>query len=73
MTLNQLFWKLTKENLPFMRLIFEEQSKYQQPFINNAIYHPMKPDTYITYQTVNWFSSDKFFIYFISVVSHYIQ
>ena len=53
MTLNQLFWKLTKENLPFMRLVFEEQSKYQQPFINNAIYQPMNLDTDIAYQIVN--------------------
>ena len=33
--------KLTKNNLPFMRLILEEQQKYLQSFINNATYHPM--------------------------------
>ena len=44
-----------------MRLILEEQQKYLQPFINNATYHPMNPDTDATYQTVNLFSSDKCF------------
>ena len=73
MALNQLFWKLTKENLPFMRLILEEQQKYLQSFINNATYHPMNPDADVTYQTVNLFSSDKCFIYFISDVPHYIR
>ena len=55
-----------------MRLILEEQQKYLQSFINNATYHPMNPDADVTYQTVNLFSSDKCFIYFISDVSHYI-
>ena len=27
-----------------MRLILEEQQKYLQSFINNAIYRPMNPD-----------------------------
>ena len=61
-----------KKNLPFMRLILEEQQKYLQSFINNATYHPMKPDADVTYQTVNLFSSDKYFIHFISDVPHYI-
>ena len=65
--------KLTKNNLPFMRLILEEQQKYLQSFINNATYHPMNPDADVTYQTVNLFSSDKCFIYFISDVPHYIR
>ena len=56
-----------------MRLILEEQQKYLQSFINNATYHPMNPDADVTYQTVNLFSSDKCFIYFISDVQHYIQ
>ena len=65
-TLNQLFWKLTKKNLTFMRLILEEQQKYLQSFINNATYHPINPDADVTYQTVNLFSSDKCSICFIS-------
>ena len=57
---------------PFMRLFWEEQQKYLQSSQNNATYHPMNPDTDVTYQTVNLFSSDKCFIYFISDVPHYI-
>ena len=56
-----------------MRLILEEQQKYLQSFINNATYHPMNPDADVTYQTVNLFSSDKCFIYFISDIPHYIR
>ena len=56
-----------------MRSILEEQQKYLQSFINNAIYHPMNPDADVTHQTVNLFSSDKCFIYFISDVPHYIR
>ena len=56
-----------------MRLILEEQQKYLQSFINNATYHPMNPDADVTYQTVNLFSSDRCFIFFISDVPHYIQ
>ena len=33
----------------------------------------MNPDTDVTYPTVNLFSSDKCFIYFISDVQHYIR
>ena len=51
---------------PFMRLFCEDQQKYLQSSQNNATYHPMNPDTDVTYQTVNLFSSDKCFIYFIS-------
>ena len=51
---------------PFMRLFWEEQQKY------NSTYHRMNPDTDVTYQTVNLFSSDTYFIYFISDVPHYI-
>ena len=57
---------------PLMRLFWEEQQKYLQSSQNNATYHPMNPDTDVTYQTVNLFSSDKCFIYFISDVPHYI-
>ena len=32
-----------------MSLILEEQQKYLQYFINNAIYHPMDPDADATY------------------------
>ena len=53
-----------------MKLIFEEQQKYLQSFINNTTYHPMKPDADVTYQTVNLFSSGKCFIYFISDAPH---
>ena len=37
-----------------MRLILEGQQKYLQSFINNATYHPMKLDTDVTYETVNF-------------------
>ena len=57
---------------PFMRLFWEEQQKYLCSSQNNVTYHPMNPDTDVTYQTVNLFSSDKCFIYFISDVPHYI-
>ena len=66
-------WNWQKKNLPFTRLILEEQQKYLQSFISNATYHPMNPDADVTYQTVNLFSSDKCFIYFISDVPHYIR
>ena len=56
-----------------MRLILEEQQKYLQSFINNAINHPMNPSADVTYQTVNLFSFDKCFIYVISDVPHYIR
>ena len=56
-----------------MRLILEEQQKYLQSFINNATYFPMNPDADVTYQTVNLFSSDKCFIFFISDCPHYIR
>ena len=32
-----------------MRLIWEDQQKYLQSFINNATYHPMSPDADFTY------------------------
>ena len=56
-----------------MRLILEEQQKYLQSFINNATYHSIDSDADVTYQTFNLFSSDKFFIYFISAVPRYIR
>ena len=34
------------------------------------MYHLMNPDNDVTYQAVNLFSSEKWFIYFISDVSH---
>ena len=51
----------------------EEQQKYLQFFINNVTCHPVNPDADVTYQTVNLFSSDKCFTYFISDVPHYIR
>ena len=45
----------------------------KKSFVNNATYHPMNPDADVTYQTVNLFSSDKYFICFISDCPHYIQ
>ena len=51
-----------------MRLFREEQQKYLQSSQNNATFHLMNPDTDLTYQAVNLFSSDKRFIYFISDV-----
>ena len=56
-----------------MKLILEEQQKYQQSFISNVTYHPMNSDANVTYQTMNLFTSDKCFIYFISDVLHYIR
>ena len=73
MNLHQYFGNWPKKNLPFMRLILEEQQKYLRSFINNVTYHPMNPDADVTYQAVNLFSSDKCFIYFISDVPHYIR
>ena len=58
---------------PFMRLFWEEQQKYLQSSQNNATYHPMNTDTDVTYQTINLFSSDKCFIYFIFDVPHSIH
>ena len=57
----------------FMRLFWEEQQKYLQSSQNNATYHPLNPNTNVTYQTVNLFSSDKCFICFISDCPHYIR
>ena len=48
-------WNWQKENLPFMRLILEEQQKYLHSFINNPTYQPMNPDADVTYQTVYLF------------------
>ena len=42
-------WNWQKKNLPFTRLILEEQQKYLQSFIRNATYHPMNPDANVTY------------------------
>ena len=53
-----------------MRLFWKEQKKYLYFSQNNATYHPVNPDTDITYQAVNLFSSDKCFIYFISDFPH---
>ena len=53
-----------RKNSPFMRLFWEEEQKYLQSSQNNAT----NPDTDVTYQTVNLFSSDKCFIHFISDV-----
>ena len=68
-----IFGNWSKKNLPFMRLILEEQQKYLQSFINNATYHPMNPDADVTYQIVNLLCSGKCFIYFSSDVPHYIS
>ena len=65
------FGKWPKKNSPFMRL--KDQENHLQSFINNATYHPMNPEADGTYQTVNLFSSDKCFIYFISDVPHNIR
>ena len=56
-----------------MKLILEGHQIYLQSFINNATYHLIKSDADATYQTVNLFSSDKCFIYFISDILHYIR
>ena len=61
-----------KKTSPLMRLYSEEQQKYLQSFQNNAKYRPINPDTDVTYQKVNLFSSENFFVYCISYVPHYI-
>ena len=71
MTLNQSFWKLIKKTFTLHEVNLGGAAKIS--FINNATYHPMNPDADVTYQTVNLFSSDKCFIYFISDVPHYIR
>ena len=53
-----------------VRLFWEEQQKYLQSFQNNAIYHPVNACTDVMYQTHNFFSFDKCFVYFISAVPH---
>ena len=63
--------KLTKEKFTLYEVILKEQQKYLQSFINNSTYHPINHDADVTYETVNLFSSDKCFIYFISHVPHY--
>ena len=57
---------------PLTRLLWEEQQKHLQSSQNNATYHPMNPDIDVTYQTVNFFSFDKCFVYFIPDVFHII-
>ena len=59
-TINQLFWKLTKEKFTLHEVNLGGAA-YLQSFINNATYDPMKPDADVMYQAVNLFSSDKFF------------
>ena len=67
-----------------MRLILEEQNKVGKTFVRtkeidclicniNIRVHPMNPDVNVAYQTVNFFSSDKCFTYFISDAPHYIR
>ena len=81
MTLNQLFCKLTNEKFTLHEVNFGGAAKISTSyllkisFINNAKYqyHPMNPDADVTYQPVNFFSSDKCFIYFIFDVPHYIR
>ena len=73
MNLNQLLWKLTEEKFTLHEVNFRGDQIYLQSFINNATYHLIKSDVDATYQTVNLFSSDKCFIYFISDIPHYIR
>ena len=54
----------------FMRFFWQDHHKYLQYSQYSATYHPMNPDADV--KTVNLFSSDKCFIYFISDVPHYI-
>ena len=71
MTLHQLFWKLIKEEFTLHEVNFGGVAKIS--LINNPTYHSMNPDADVTYQTVNLFSSDNCFMYFISYVQHYIR
>ena len=73
MTLNQLFLKLTKETFTLHEVNFGGPVKIFTVLYQNATYHVMKADADVTYQAVNLLSPDKFFIYFISDVPHYIR
>ena len=73
MTLNQLFWKLIKEEFTLHEGNFGGAAKISTVYlsfkiINDTTYHFMNPDAHVTYQTVNLCSSDKCFIYFTSDV-----
>ena len=65
MTAN-LVWKLSKEKITLHEVNFGGAAK-----ISTLFYQLMKPDADVTYQTVNLFSPDECFIYFISDVPHY--
>ena len=56
-----------------MRLILEDSKKIYKSFINNGTYQLMNPNADVTYHTVNLFSSNKRFTYFISDVPRYIR
>ena len=58
-TLNQLFWKLTKEKFTLHEVNFRGAAFNLQSFINNATDHPINPNADVTYQTVNLLSSEK--------------
>ena len=73
MTLNQLFWKLTKEKFTLHEVNFGGVAKISTIFYQQCYLSPMNPDADVKYQTVNLFSSDKCFIYFISDVPHNIR
>ena len=47
-TLNQLFWKLTKEKFNLHEVNFGGTAKIPTVFINNATYHPINPDVDVT-------------------------
>ena len=72
MTLNQLFWKLTKENLTLHKVNFGAAAKISTIFYQNATYHPMNPDVNVAYQHENTiaqgipslFLSVKFILFF---------
>ena len=73
MALNQLFWKLIKEEFTLHEVNFGGAAKISTVYlsfkvISDGTYHSMNPDADVTYQTVNLCSSDKYFIYFISDV-----
>ena len=73
MTLNQLFWKLTKEKFTLHEVNFGGAAKISTIFYQQCYISTHNPDADVTYQAVNVFSPDKCFIYFISDVPHCIR
>ena len=72
MALHQLFWKLTEENFTLHEVNFGGAAIISTIFYQCYI-SLHEPYADATNQTVDLFSSDKCFIYFISDAQHYIR